>query len=288
MITKTVYKNREEWLEYRKGSPMMGSSDVGTILGLNPYCTPYQFWVNYHTQAAQEQSNDSVLRGQYKEDAIARLFAAKTGERIIKRSAEIEVYHNDKYPDYVQVAPDRMLFARGRRTRGIVEIKDTRMPIVAVDKENTPKMWYCQLMYQMGVMELDWGYLGIENGIKELVYGLFDFDAETQGYIMAYCCEWFERYILGTDIPPVETGEDARLAWPVAEDKIRLIGAETMQQIRTLKEQKRQRKELDEKIKKTEDDLRIFFEDYTALEYEGNIVATYRGAEDKPRKLLLK
>ena len=35
-------KDRAEWLEYRKDG--IGSSEVATILGLNPGETPYQLW----------------------------------------------------------------------------------------------------------------------------------------------------------------------------------------------------------------------------------------------------
>ena len=41
MARKVIkYKNRAEWLEGRgKG---LVASEAGTVLGLNPFCTPYQ------------------------------------------------------------------------------------------------------------------------------------------------------------------------------------------------------------------------------------------------------
>ena len=41
-ITVIRPKDRNEWLEYRKSG--IGSSEVATILGLNPFETPYQLW----------------------------------------------------------------------------------------------------------------------------------------------------------------------------------------------------------------------------------------------------
>ena len=35
-------KDRNEWLELRKAG--IGSSEVATIVGLNPWETPYQLW----------------------------------------------------------------------------------------------------------------------------------------------------------------------------------------------------------------------------------------------------
>ena len=36
------YKSREEWLQNR--SKGIGASEAGTVLGLNPWETPYQLW----------------------------------------------------------------------------------------------------------------------------------------------------------------------------------------------------------------------------------------------------
>ena len=44
MITKesTRDRSREAWLEKRRLS--IGGSDAGTLLGLNPYTSPYALW----------------------------------------------------------------------------------------------------------------------------------------------------------------------------------------------------------------------------------------------------
>lgn len=205
MITRTTYKTRQEWLHARNDTPVIGSSDVGTIMGLNPYMTPYQYWrvKKMETlETAAEEDNDSMIRGRFKEDAIARMFEQATGEKIVKRSEQIEVYRNDKYPSYMQAAPDREVFAAGRSTRYILECKDTKMHLPELTPETVPMLWYTQIMYQMGIMERDAAYIAAEEGGKRLVYALFDFDRSKFAYIVEYCRDWFERYILGDEIPP--------------------------------------------------------------------------------------
>ena len=145
MITRTTYKARQEWLHARNDTPVIGSSDVGTIMGLNPYMTPYQYWrvKKMETlETAAEEDNDSMIRGRFKEDAIARMFEQVTGEKIVKRSEQIEVYRNDKYPPYMQAAPDREVFAAGRSTRYILECKDTKMHLPELTPETVPMLWY--------------------------------------------------------------------------------------------------------------------------------------------------
>ena len=141
MITRTTYKTRQEWLHARNDTPVIGSSDAGTIMGLNPYMTPYQYWrvKKMETlETAAEEDNDSMIRGRFKEDAIARMFEQVTGEKIVKRSEQIEVYRNDKYPPYMQAAPDREVFAAGRSTRYILECKDTKMHLPELTPETVP------------------------------------------------------------------------------------------------------------------------------------------------------
>ena len=280
MITKTVYANRSEWLAARNEKPVIGSSDVATIMGLNPYCTPYQYWLKLKDVRQFEEENERMLQGQYMEDAIAKLFEARTGERIIKRSSEIAVFRNDKYPDYVQVAPDRELFAKGRETRLIAEIKDTRLYITQDELdagENLPASWHAQLTYQMGVMERSSAYLVVMNGNKELVYREFPFDPEYFAHIIEYCCEWFEAYILGNEIPPVETKEDVELRWPVSEPKSRkVVGDDIHKTYALLKDKKKVLKILVGQIDELENKLRIVFEDNEALTHNGNDIATYK------------
>lgn len=277
MVTKTTYSNRASWLEARNARPVLGSSDVGTIMGLNPYCTPFQYWMQQKDTRALEEEKEALFRGQFKEDAIAKWFAHKTGEKIIQRSSEITVYRNDKFPDYVQVAPDRELFAKGREDRPGLECKDTKLHIPELDADNMPKMWYAQIQYQMGVMERSQWYIAAEEGGKNLIYALFDYSEKAFNHIYSYCSEWFERYILGDEVPPAETKEDAAIMWPVHNPGVKKavnIGVYGCYESLYLKKQSA--KKLAEEIKELEDRLAVQFEDAEAIEYEGRTLATYK------------
>ena len=62
-------KNREEWLEVRKNG--IGSSEVATIVGLNPWQTPYQLWRIKTGQDAPKNENFAMKAGHYLEDAVS-------------------------------------------------------------------------------------------------------------------------------------------------------------------------------------------------------------------------
>ena len=66
-------KDRAEWLEYRKDG--IGSSEVATILGLNPWETPYQLWRRKKGLDAPKDETFAMKAGHYLEDAVSQFWA---------------------------------------------------------------------------------------------------------------------------------------------------------------------------------------------------------------------
>lgn len=287
MIYKKIYKTRSEWHEYRNDTLLLGSSDIGNIMGLNPFTTPYQHWRRMIGYDIVDEDAPDLIRGRFKEDAIAKIFEYVTGEKIIKSSANIEVWINDDLPPYMQAAPDRILFSKRRGTRIGLECKDTRMMIDDLSRENVPPYWWVQIQFLMGVTGLKKWYIAAENGAKKLIYNCFDFDEELfKNTIIPYCSEWFEKYILGDDQPKPTTSDDAALMWPFSTPSIVKIDKEMHDKIILLKKLNEQIKDLNMKSEPIKNKIKIAFEDNEAMEYDGHVVATYKG--EVIRKLLLK
>lgn len=285
-VKKQVFKTRAAWLEYRKGAPLLGGSDVGTIMGVNSFCTPYQYWVVQKSGGIAE--NENLARGIIKEDAISRLFAQATGEKIVQKSGEIAVYTNSKYPAYMQVAPDRELFAHRRAKRPGLECKDTTAVITELTKETCPPTWYCQVQYTMGIMERDEWYIAVEDGRKELVYSCFPFDKDFFDQMVSYCREWFEKYMLGDEVPPLETGSDAAMAFPQHIPlSVKRVGRECAELVESLKHKKTLLKRLGADIAAIEDKIKLIFEDNESLEYDGMRLATWKTDKNGNRRLHL-
>lgn len=289
MITKTVFKTRVEWLEYRGKDFKIGGSDIGTILGLDPFKTPYQFWYDYknHLQVNPEQSQ--LYRGLFMEDGVAKWFEQESGEKVIKRSDEISVFHNSKYPDYFQVAPDRELFKNGRKTRPLLECKDTRLNILSLEdiKTESPQ-WYAQGQYQLGLMERDEFFLAINTGNKELLYTRFSFDQEYFNNIITYVSEWVNKYIFGDEMPPLTTVNDMAIAYPVSESKEIVIGTSLKEQIVELWKKKQAIKSLQKEEEVLKNKIVVEFKECDTMIYEGLPIATYKTNKNGNRILQIK
>ena len=119
-------KSREEWLEHRKNG--IGSSEVATIVGLNPWETPYQLWRRKLGLDPAKDETFAMKAGHYLEDAVAMFWHDETGREIIKRSAGDWIIANKERP-YLQVSPDRTYWltgmAKNNTNKGILECKTT-------------------------------------------------------------------------------------------------------------------------------------------------------------------
>ena len=97
-------KDRNEWLDYRRAG--IGSSEIATIVGLNPYETPYQLWRRKIGLDEPKSETFAMKAGHYLEDAVSQFWSDATGRQIIKASAGDWIVRNDEKP-FVQVSPDR-------------------------------------------------------------------------------------------------------------------------------------------------------------------------------------
>ena len=145
---------REEWLELRKSG--MGSSEVASIVGLNPWQTPYQLWRKKLGMDEPTEENQAMKRGHWCEDAVAQYWSDTTGRQVIARSAGDWLIRDDERP-FLQVSPDRTFWVDGdglkhgknaEQNKGILECKTTNL---VIDPNDIPKHWFCQVQYQLAV-----------------------------------------------------------------------------------------------------------------------------------------
>ena len=204
--------SREEWLKIRESG--IGSSEVGTILGLNPFETPYQLWRRKVGIDAPKEQNFAMRAGHYLEDAVSLFYHDETGKDIIKASAGDWIIRNNDRP-YMQVSPDRTFWISGMpkntQNKGILECKTTQMD---VDADSVPQHWFAQLQYQLGVAELPQGALAWLMQGRKFGYRDFEFDPEFFAYITEEVSRFWVDNILGKQEPLMMTVDDVLLRNP--------------------------------------------------------------------------
>ena len=146
-------KSHEEWLELRRKG--IGSSEVATILGLNPFDTPYLLWRRKRGELAEEPESEAMLMGHMLEDVVAKRWQRETGLEILPGSEE-EILFVDEERPFMRVSPDRLYRKRPDGDEGILECKTT---VKAVSPDEIPLHWFVQLQYQLGVAGMAKGSL---------------------------------------------------------------------------------------------------------------------------------
>lgn len=268
-------KDRNEWLEYRKSG--IGSSEVATIVGLNPFETPYQLWRRKVGLDTPKVETFAMKAGHYLEDAVSQFWQDETGREVIKRSAGDWLVRSNEKP-FMQVSPDRTYWlageTRNNSNKGILECKTTQRQ---VDPDDLPKHWFCQVQYLLGVSELTQGSLawltkGREFGYKDIAL-VPDF--------FQWLSEETERFyidnIKGMQEPSAVNVADILLKYNRHQaGKIIEVDDEIFKAYEDLKEVKKEIDALTERKEAYEEKIKMAFTDAEAISYGGETIATWK------------
>lgn len=239
-------KDRDAWLEERKKG--LGSSDAGTLMGVNPFSTPLRLWrVRMEIDDPVEES-DAMRNGHWFEAATAQYFAHVTGCYVDPDTANDWLAVSDQKP-YLRVSPDRLFWLpKVKHTPEdalILELKSTNK---IVDPENIPLYWYCQVQYQMGVMGKKMAALAWVTSKPNLSFGhtWITFNEPFYKTLEQKLDEFWNVNILQRIEPAVTDEEDAALLWPKADPGKWVIASDSDELL------VQQYKELGERISETE------------------------------------
>lgn len=276
-------KSREEWLDIRKSG--IGSSEVATIVGLNPWETPYQLWRRKKGIDPPKAENAAMRNGHHLEDAVSKMWNDATGREIIKRSAIDWIIRDNDRP-YLQVSPDRTYWlgeSRSPEAKGILEIKTTRMK---VDTDTIPKYWFTQLQYQLGVAGYTQGSLGWLSAGQGFDFGYqdFKFNPDFYAWLIDEVSRFWTDSIEGNQEPQAVSVQDVLLRYNRhTAGKMVECSDEVFEAYQSLKGLRKEIKELEEREATLEDRIKMAFEDAEALTYGGDTIATWKAPKASPK-----
>lgn len=203
--------SHEEWLRLRAEG--IGSSEVGAIMGLNPYETPLQLWRRRVGLDPAPQENLAMRLGHLLEGAVAQLWEDAT-KLPIDKSTEGDWIARSVAAPWMQVSPDRLFTYNaedGAPRQGILECKTTQKKI---ETDAIPAQWICQLQYQLGVMGLERGALAWLTAGREFGYQEFEFMPDLFDTITKEVETFYNVNINGNQAPEAISGADAKLLYP--------------------------------------------------------------------------
>ena len=202
-------QSHQEWLELRENG--IGSSEIGTIAGLNPYETPYQLWRRRVGIDAPRPETFAMRMGHILEPIVGSLWQDETACEIIPESkGEWFVRRADR--PYLFASPDfTFRYPGGAGEIGILECKTTQR---AVDPDDIPPAWFCQVQYQLGVAGYARGAIAWLSRGSEFGHVPIDFNPAFFEWLAALADTFYNVNIKGRVAPDMLTGRDAALRFP--------------------------------------------------------------------------
>lgn len=159
ILTVEEGKDREKWLAVRNLG--IGGSDAGTIMGLNPYKSLYQLWMEKTGQAEAPDlsGNQFVYWGIKNEANISDWFAETTGKKVERCGTLRSISH-----PFMLANVDRIVVGENAgleiKTAGVSQYKQWA-------DDNVPDAYYCQCLHYMAVTGADYWYIAVLLGGNE-------------------------------------------------------------------------------------------------------------------------
>lgn len=204
-------QTREEWLAERKSG--IGGSDAAAILGLSPWATPVQVWLDKTGRAADREETEAMRIGTELEDFVARRYMAETG-RTVQR------YNRMVHRGCLLGNFDRLVVPEGEKVAS--HMGDVRTDTV-LECKTSSREWDGEvpLYYQTQVQH----YMGLESrlvhadvaclflGRKHFEVFRVERDDEVIKAMQERLTAWWDEYVAGDKMPPPANEADCKLLW---------------------------------------------------------------------------
>lgn len=166
LSVREAEKNHDKWLKTRDMG--IGGSDAAVIMGLNPYKSPYQLWMEKTGQAAPPDlsGNRFVYWGTKNEPNVAEWFQEETGKKVRK----LGTLQNRTYP-FMLANVDRQIC--GENAGLEIKTADVRHYKEWKDDE-IPDAYYCQCLHYMAVTGSDYWYIAVLIGGNDPMWKRID------------------------------------------------------------------------------------------------------------------
>lgn len=227
-----------EWREARRSR--IGGSDIAAIMGLSPWCSPWQLW--HRKRGILDDATSSGLQeaGHYVELAAAPWYADHhLPEGTWLRNTGTWV-HQDR--DWQLANPDRLIVDNPHSVRhpvGVLEIKFTPNTSSEWGRDGTgsaPAHYWAQVQWYMSVFGVEWADFAVLS-----TWGFRRFHVERDDEWIGYALDEAERFLamLALGVEPDDSREPAgrryaleRLRHPdITEERVTIDDLDALQVI---------------------------------------------------------
>lgn len=211
---RTIQRS-EAWFNWRRGvdlsdGPRITASEIGIIIGVSPFKTPYRLWLEKTGQVEPPQSNFAQRKGIRLENQARLAYVAKTGNL-----AEPVCVQHDLYPEFAASLDGLTVF-------GDISI-EIKVPgtgdHLTASLGRVPDHYYPQVQWQLFCSGAEqahyWSYMGDE-GVLVVV----DPDPGYWETVLIPAARTFRQHCYDMTSPAGDAWMDAARLWRHAMDEV--------------------------------------------------------------------
>lgn len=262
----TTQAHTEQWYAVR--SKGIGGSEITSVLGLNPYQTPYALWEVKTGRGGSFDGNKFTVAGNYLEPVVAQMFADQTGYKLYGGGEE---HFCHPVHTFCIGTPDR--FVAQKNGDAVLEIKTTQK---TPQKEDIPLNWYFQNIWYQGITGKKRGFIAWLSRGVDFDFVEVEFNAEIfEEMVEQAAIFWKENVLKG--VPPAPINKDDILrrlnlcpwgVWDMEDEDVRIL--------RLLKEVKAKIKELEKEADEYGEHLALKMQGAELAVFQGLTLATWK------------
>lgn len=288
--------NREDWLKERQSG--IGGSDIAALLGLSPYKTPLQLWLEKTGREEPQHDSDALERmhwGTVLEDVVARHYSHLHDVRVQRIN---DTLRHPQAP--VALANiDRAVVEPGSRARWdddarrvlgasrLLEVKTAHaLARHGADwgspgSDEVPQHYWLQCQWYLGITGLPFADLAVLFGGQKYAEYVIASDSGLFDDLIAEADGWWRRHILADTPPDPSTEDEARQLWKShVAGKAKIVDVTVAEAVDRLAEIKGEIMRLEEEAQRQRDIILPAFGDAEEITYMGRRLATWRRNKD--------
>lgn len=265
----TLEMSHDKWIDHRYES--IGASDAGAVLGINPYKSPVDVYIEKVTRTNDFEDNFNMWLGREIEPLIKKKFTLETGLKV-RDDNKIRI---DKEYSFLSTNLDGMVVGEGVP----VEYK----ALGFFDGE-IPDYYFAQLQHQMMVTESEYAYFAVlclgrnrSFNIQKVDYSK-DFVDAMRGELVSF----WNNNVLKEVMPDPTNLDDVKKMYPTSDpgSVLELKDDNLYQKIVLLKDSRATIKEHTDIAKSVQMEIMDYMGDKEVLEQDGENLISWKQAKD--------
>jgi putative phage-type endonuclease len=216
---KVEAPNREAWLKLRQEG--IGASDAAAAVGLNPYKSPFQLWMEKTGRAPDAPQSEPARWGHRLQQVVGEAFAEET-KRVVAPAGEFTIYEHPESP--ILLATLDFFQRKGfGEEKGLLEAKTAGYAMKEEWENTAPLHYMVQVQYQMLVTGLSLGSIAVLIGGQRFLWADIAPDPEFQARLRWHVEEFWRMHVQADSPPPVQAEDNDVLRYAYKQRSVGLI-----------------------------------------------------------------